>query len=137
MWSSRREGEKSREGAFWSTGEWKKERKVFFPSVLSRRCSDSKEEEKEEEDGSPLSFISISLRFRTRAPVLRLPSRVLSSQRCCTIKTKERKKQSKEPMRLSLAALAQIGRLPTPPAAVLEAVSSETKVRDFFREVSA
>ena len=135
MWSSRREGEKSREGAFWSTGEWKKERKVFFPSVLSRRCSDSKEEEKE--DGSPLSFISISLRFRTRAPVLRLPSRVLSSQRCCTIKTKERKKQSKEPMRLSLAALAQIGRLPTPPAAVLEAVSSETKVRDFFREVSA
>ena len=38
-------------------------------------------------------------------------------------------------MRLSLAALAQIGRLPTPPAAALEAVSSETKVRDFFREV--
>lgn len=39
-------------------------------------------------------------------------------------------------MRLSLTALAQIGRLPTPPAAALEAVSSETKVRDFFREVS-
>ena len=48
----------------------------------------------------------------------------------------EAKKQIKNSMRLSLAALAQIGRLPTPPAAVLEAVSSETKVRDFFREVS-
>ena len=59
------------------------------------------------------------------------------SQASAAAQTKERKKQSKEPMRLSLAALAQIGRLPTPPAAVLEAVSSETKVRDFFREVSA
>jgi hypothetical protein len=38
-------------------------------------------------------------------------------------------------MRASRAALAQIGRLATPPKLVLEAAPSEAKVRDFFREV--
>ncbi len=40
-------------------------------------------------------------------------------------------------MRPTLAALAQIGRLATPPpSAAVSTVPPELKVRDFFREVS-
>ena len=109
---------------------------VFFQNRKEKRRKREKERERRLLRFLFPFYFHISA-LLPRAPVLLLRPRVLSPRKASRSpkEKQERRSKSKEPMRLSLAALAQIGRLPTPPAAALEAVSSETKVRDFFREV--
>ena len=121
-------------GDLWSTRESEKGR-VFCDGVAQK----SKEEDEAKRRAlSPLPFYFPSI-FCTFVRSCSVFPRVLSLKpaAAAAAQTKKKRKQKANPMRLSLAALAQIGRLPTPPAAALEAVSSETKVRDFFREVRA
>lgn len=134
----RERGRGSESECLWST-ESGKEGRVFFSSdekiaSHSQSREDKKKKKKKKRRILPLLLTpqAPSLCARWHVRPCYLPGHV------CYLRGKQRSsktKRNQEPMRVSLAALAQIGRLPTPPAAALEAVSSETKVRDFFREV--